>query len=163
MINITELYILISVQVILTLIQGHRDATQQKLLCQLSDKFLVGLNLMYCWDLLVWCTSFILSCPIDIQWREVCLCDLQKSLNVCLGADVYRHLTFLFSNLVWWFRVVNCTFWMTLTFIQGQSCMYDQKVLCSCSCKFLNGFGWMLLQVHGLLKLMLNLFCLINI
>ena len=55
MIDTSVLYILILVQLIVTLIQGHRCARKQKLLCQLSHTVFNQFkwNWLHCLDLLV--------------------------------------------------------------------------------------------------------------
>ena len=60
-----------------------------------------------------------LSCLINIQERDPCLCDL-------LEKKIYI------------FKPV----WMTWTFFEGHSCMSNQKGLHSFSCCFLNDIGW---------------------
>ena len=55
-----ELHSLILVYVTLTLIQGHRSVGKQELLHQSHKVFnWFELNLVYCWDWLVWWTSYL--------------------------------------------------------------------------------------------------------
>ena len=60
MIDTVVLYIFILVYLTLTVIQGHRFSRKQKLLCQLFHKIFNWFewNMVYCWDLLVWWTSY---------------------------------------------------------------------------------------------------------
>ena len=83
-------------------LQGYRSARKQTLLRQLPHKILnrCGLNLVYCWDVLVWWTSY-----------SYCLCH-----SILLGENPAYVIFFFYlmfaciqtftgqflSNLIWW-------------------------------------------------------------
>ena len=155
-----------------TFIQGHRGARKRKLLCQLSQKFAFDLNgfLVCCWDLLVWWfhTCFILTVPFSIQGREPDSHDFvkktnkqktpktkkikQKNFNISLYSDIYECVPFKLGLMIETSELYILTsVWMTLTSIQGHSCMRNQRLWCPFSCKFQYRFGWNSACCHSLL------------
>ena len=121
---------------------------ENKLLRQLSHKVCDRFtrNLVYCWDLLVWWTSF--SChPFSIQRREPYLCDFVKKKPitlVCIQTCIDQFL----SNLLWWYHLIS--FWWRPSF--KVSVLWEIKNI---SVHILRNFAIDL----NVLKLMLNLFC----
>ena len=103
-----------------------------------------------------------------MQGREPYLCDFvkkkkkkKKHFNVGLYSSIYRAISFKLDTKLYIFMLV----WMTLTFIQGNSCFEETETWVSVFSESLL-LIWikfcMLPQPVGLLKLMLNSFCASN-
>ena len=130
--------------------------------------------LVYCWNLLMGWTSYILSCPVSISILihilsclisiPIYVISLNKSLPL---AFIQTFTDWFLSNFVWWWRLLNSTFSLDYLTLQGHSCMINKKTF------FFSKFSRILLSIWmkfsmlprpiGLLKLMLNLFCTHNI
>ena len=81
----------------------------------------------------------ILSHPFSIQGREPNSCDFiekRKKINVFLYSDIYGSVSFRLGLMIKITKLyILISVWMTLTFIQGHSCMNNQKILCPFSQK----------------------------
>ena len=107
--------------------------------------------------------------PFSIQWRVPSLCDFvfKKHFKIGLYSDIYIPISFKLGMMIRISKLyILVSVWMSLTFIQGHSCMRNQKLVCPFSQKLLL-LIWMkfslLPQPIALLKLMLYLFCTSNI
>ena len=87
---------------------------KKNLLWQLYHKVFcpLGWNLVYCWDFLVWWTSYslILSHPFNIQLREpICVALLKQYFTIGLYSDIYRLISFTLGLMIG--TTVSSTFW----------------------------------------------------
>ena len=112
-------------------IHSYRSVRRKKYLCQLSFKIFswLGWNVVYCWDLLVWCIKLKFNgenytSVISLK-RIVMLACLWISMDqFCFKLSIIIETTKLYTLI---------PVWMTMMFIQGYSCMRNQKLLCSFS------------------------------
>ena len=141
MIDTSVLCILILVSLTFSFIQGHRSVKKQKPLCQLSHKVFNWFewNLVYCWDLLVWWTSysFYLIHLVFKGENSTPVILLKKNFNIGLYSDIYRPVSCKLCVMIETTKpYTHISVWLTVTFIQGHSCMRNQKVQCPFSRKF---------------------------
>ena len=145
MIDTIVFYILIRVWMTVTLSQGHSSARKQKLLCtnyltKLWLQFGILLRLVGVLNHIL-----ILSHLFNIQGRESCMTDfVDRNMNVGLYSDIYRHIFFfklcIMIETARFYVLISA--WMTLTFIQGHSCIRNKKIWCPFSRKFKDWFRW---------------------
>ena len=85
----------------------------------------------------------ILSHSFNTQGKEPYLCDFFKeNVNLGLCSDIYRPIFFKLGTIIETTKFyILISVWMTLTFIQGHSCMRNQKLLCPFSWKHCRWFG----------------------
>ena len=133
------LYILILVWSTLTVVQGHRNARKQKLVCQLSHKVFSHCewNLLYCWGLLLWWAWYWFAAFIQYsRERTLLMCfDKKKKqhthihtcLYIGLYSDIYRPISFKLVMIIETSNLYILISWMTLTFLQGHSCIRNKN------------------------------------
>ena len=146
MIDTIELYILILVQLTFTLIQDHRSARKLKLQWQLSPKVFdrFGWNLIYCWDLLVWWTSysFYLVHSVVKGKNPTCLILWKNTWTLACIQTFNTPISFKLGMMIGTTKLcILISVRMTLTFIQAYSYMRNQKLWCSFSHKFGSSFS----------------------
>ena len=129
LIDIIELYIFILVSVAFTLIQSHSDARKQKILLQFAQHF--QSIWMEFGILLLTNLIFFYLFSVSIQGRIPFLCDFtRKTINVGLSLDVFLSFSFELCSMIKTTALyILIPVWMTLAFIQGHSCMRNQKLL----------------------------------
>ena len=161
MVDTIVVYILILVKLTMTFSQGHRSPRKPKLLCQLSQSFLlIWWNMIYCGDILVWWILYsLLSCLFNIQGREPWLCDFvhkkkqQKTITHTNTKQNKKTVMLVYVQTftdwflsTWYGAIVTMllifmSVRMTLIFIQGQTCARNQKLWCPFSPKCNYQFG----------------------
>ena len=74
----------------------------------------------------------LVSCLFNIQGREPSMCDfVKKKKKFGLYSDIYRLISFKFDLMIGTTkRNILISIWMTMTFIQGQDCLINQKLWC---------------------------------
>ena len=110
---------------------------------------------IYCQLRLVSVMNLILCLcrPFNIQGRKSYLYDFStKKFNIGLYLDIWRPLSFKCGITIGTTELyIFISVWMTLTIIQGHSCMRNQKLLCRFSEKFRCWFGWNSVCCYNLL------------
>ena len=118
---------------------------------KVSDQ--VKWNLVYCWDLSVWWTSYSFDLIHSIIKGEnpTCVISYEKTFDNGLYSDIYRLVSFKHGLMVKITKFcILISLWMTLTLIQGHSCMRTQTLWCPFSRKIRYWFGWNSLCCHNL-------------
>ena len=95
----------------------------------------------------------ILFHPLSNQGREPNFCDfVSKNFNVGFYSDISRPISFRFGMMIERTKLyIMVSLWMTLTFIQGHSCIRNKKFGCPFSHQFGYQFGLNSACCHNLL------------
>ena len=135
----------------MTLIQGHMGARKQKHMCQLSHKVYRQFwwHLVYFSGLLVWWIlySLSLSWPV-LKGENPANVILSKNFSVGLYSDISWPISFKLGMMIETTELFILT--PDLDFIQGHSCMRNQKCVRSFSGKHLSRFWWDVAYCHTL-------------
>ena len=116
------------------------------------------MNLNGMWYTIVTCSCdephTHLFCPFSIQGREPYLCHFVNSKKkISLYSDIYKPASFKLGMMIEITKLsVLISVWITLTIIQGHSCMRNiKKLWCPFSHKCTYRFRWNSICCHNLL------------
>ena len=123
-------------------IQGHRIGKKQNpSVSIISQNFAMDFKTCWCGEP----SFFMLLCPFNIQGREPYLYDFvhnQQTFNVDLYSEIYWLISFKLSMMIDTTKFnIFISVWRTVAFIQGHSCIRNQKLSCPFSHKFNYQFG----------------------
>ena len=133
--NTIVLHILIPIWLTLTLVQGHGVRESKNFCANYLSKFLIDLNWIWYTIETCWCDEPHIHSMLSIEHSSETylyykLYDVIKKRNFNVG--LYSEISFILGMVIKSTKLyILVSVWMTLTFIQGHSCIRNKKILVS--------------------------------